>query len=169
MLELVRQGNASPNAVEVAARARVGLRSVFRHFKEMESLYVEIMGVVERELMAVVAQPFKGTTWRERVLELVERRGPVFETIAPLRRAADARLTESKVLRANYNTLALRSREILRRIVPLEATDAATFEALDLLLSFEAWSRLRNDQDLSPTRARQVLSRAVTALVGEDA
>ena len=44
MLELVRLGNASPNAVEVAARAGVGLRSVFRHFKDMESLYVEIMG-----------------------------------------------------------------------------------------------------------------------------
>ena len=42
MLELVRAGVIAPTAEEVAARANVGLRTVFRRFKDMESLYVEM-------------------------------------------------------------------------------------------------------------------------------
>ena len=72
------------------------------------------------------------------------------------------------MLRANYNTLAFRSHQILRGIVPADAIDAVTFEALDLLLSFEAWSRLRNDQSLNPTRAKEVLANAIATLIGKD-
>ncbi|HAY44774.1 MAG TPA: transcriptional regulator, partial [Gammaproteobacteria bacterium] len=35
MLELVRAGIIAPTAEEVAARANVGLRTVFRRFKDM--------------------------------------------------------------------------------------------------------------------------------------
>ena len=44
------------------------------------------------------------------------------------------------------------------------ARDPATLEALDLLLSFETWARLRDDQGLSPKRAREVLEAAVRKL-----
>ena len=39
MLELVGEGNLVPTAQQVAERAEVGIRTVFRHFSEMESLY----------------------------------------------------------------------------------------------------------------------------------
>ena len=42
MIDLVEAGAITPSAEEVAARAEVGLRSVFRHFRDMESLYREI-------------------------------------------------------------------------------------------------------------------------------
>ncbi|MBT5683609.1 MAG: TetR family transcriptional regulator, partial [Gammaproteobacteria bacterium] len=42
MLELVREGRMAPTAEEVAKRAEVGLRTVFRRFKDMESLYAEM-------------------------------------------------------------------------------------------------------------------------------
>ena len=81
MLELVREGGVSPSAELVAARADVGLRTVFRHFKDLESLYGEMSAAIETELMALVHTPFKGVTWRDRVLELVERRGGAYEKI----------------------------------------------------------------------------------------
>ena len=59
-------------------------------------------------------------------------------------------------------------RTILRGLVPKDAVDAATFEALDLLLGYEAWSRLRREQACSPSQARKVLQNAVRALIGED-
>ena len=40
--ELVREGKVAPTAEEVSARADVGLRTVFRHFDDMDSLYREI-------------------------------------------------------------------------------------------------------------------------------
>lgn len=167
MLDLIRAGDLLPSAEAVAARAGVGLRSVFRHFADMERLYLEITDVIEAELRAVAQQPFRGATWRERVLELIARRSAAFDSFAPLRRAADVRRHASAVLQADHDRLAAVLRQILRAQLPtLLASDPTTFEALDLLLSFEAWDRLRRDQHLSPDAARETLERAVTALIG---
>ncbi|MFM8818949.1 MAG: TetR/AcrR family transcriptional regulator, partial [Phenylobacterium sp.] len=38
MLDLAREGEVAPGAERVAARAEVGLRTVFRHFRDMDSL-----------------------------------------------------------------------------------------------------------------------------------
>ena len=170
MLELIRAGDVLPSAEAVAARAGVGLRSVFRHFADMERLYLEMTEVIEAELRAVAGQPFRGATWRERVLELIERRGAAFDAIAPYRHAADVRRHASAVLQADHDRLAAVLREILRAQLPGEiANNPAQLEALDLLLSFEAWDRLRRDQRLSAADARVALEAAVKALIGDPA
>ena len=45
-MELIESGDPSPSAARVAKRAGVGLRSVFRHFDDMDSLYAEIDGIL---------------------------------------------------------------------------------------------------------------------------
>ena len=162
MLDLVREGQVAPGAEEVAARAEVGLRTVFRHFKDMDSLYRELATAVERELIQIVAKPFKAETWQGKVLELVERRTPVYERIMPFRRASDTHRHTSPFIQTRHGVLAGQAREILIRILPPEVVkDTLTFESLDLLLSFEAWARLRSEQGLSQKRARDVLTAAV--------
>ena len=162
MLELIQDGEIAPGAEQVAERAQVGLRTVFRHFNDMDSLYREMSHVIEGELREVVLLPFKAQGWRERVLELVERRGAAFEKIAPFRRASDAHRHRSRFLAADQGRLAAESREILKRLVPPEvASDPIKFETLDLLLSYETWSRLRREQGLTPRRARELLEAAV--------
>jgi len=162
MLDLVREGEVSPGAETVAARAEVGLRTVFRHFKDMDSLYGEMSHAMEGEIRKVVAQPLRGATAHDRVLELIERRSTAFEKIAPFKQAADAHRHYSKVLAAGHDRLVTESREILKRLAPPEvAADPLKLEALDLLLSFEAWSRLRREQGLSVEKTREVLAAAV--------
>ena len=57
------------------------------------------------------------------------------------------------------------ARDLLEAQLPAAvAQDPATLEALDLLLSFETWARLRDDQGLSPDQAREVLEAAVRKL-----
>ncbi|WP_454760454.1 TetR/AcrR family transcriptional regulator [Caulobacter segnis] len=166
MLELVREGDPSPPAELVATRADVGLRTVFRHFTDLESLYREMSAVIEAELMALVHTPFKGETWRERVLELVERRGGAYEKVGPFKRASEAHRHHSPALALDNAKMVEISREILRRQLPPElAKDRVRFEAVDLLLSFDAWNRLRRDQDLSPKRATEVLQAMIDALL----
>jgi len=167
MLELTREEALPPSAEQVAARAGVGLRSVFRHFQDMESLYREMGQPIQAELRAWAQRPFKGATWRARVAELIARRGAVFETIMPLRRASDAMRHTSPELQADHTIFAEALRAILRGLIPKGAVDAATFEALDLLLSVEAWMRLRREQGLRPAQARKALQTAVKALIGE--
>jgi len=162
MLTLIREGETSPGAEQVAACAQVGLRTVFRHFRDMDSLYREISQAIEAELRAVVAQPFNAADWRGRVLELVARRGPPFERIAPFRRAADVHRRRSALLAGDHDRLSKALREILRGLIPADAgVDPVDFEILDLLLSFESWSRLRHDQQLSIDQTREVLEAAV--------
>ncbi|HYD44544.1 MAG TPA: TetR/AcrR family transcriptional regulator, partial [Phenylobacterium sp.] len=154
-------------AERVAARADVGLRTVFRHFKDMDSLYGEMSKVVEGQFRAVVQRPFTTPRGRERIIELVHRRAEVYEAIAPFKRASEAHRHRSAFLEAGQARLVAMSRKILRTELPPEiAGDELAFEALDLLLSFEAWNRLRREQGLSATRARQTVEAAVRRLLG---
>jgi AcrR family transcriptional regulator len=163
MLELVKAHEVSPSAEQVAARADVGLRTVFRHFKDMDSLYREMSGVIESEMRAVVDRPFTAPDWRGRLMELIERRALVFERIGPFRRASNAVRHRSGVLEADNARLVATLREILKAQLPPDVA-ATTLEVLDLLLSFESWARLRREQGLSPERAQAVLEAAVRDL-----
>ena len=166
LCELVQAGEVAPSAEQVAAQADVGLRTVFRHFKDMDSLYGEISQAMAAILMARAAQPFKAPDGAGRVVELVERRAGAFEQLAPFMDAATASRHRSPVLQAQIARLTSLLREILLRELPKDlATDSARVEALDLLLSFESWSRLRRQQGLAPERARQVLEAAVTRIL----
>jgi AcrR family transcriptional regulator len=166
MLELVREGDLTPNAENVAARAKVGLRSVFRHFKDMDSLYGEMSSVIAVEFMAVAAAPFVGTTWRERLDELVERRSGIFERMGPYLHAANLHRLTSPTLATDHRRLLTASRAILLgHLSPEIAADKATLEVLDMLLGFEAWSRLRQDQGLSPDETRAAVRLAIHRLV----
>ena len=166
MLELIGAGDVSPSGEAVAARAQVGLRTVFRHFKDMDSLYAEMSQAVSAQFLAVVDQPFVAGDWRGRVVELVGRRAKVFEAITPYRRATEAFRHRSAFLDAGVLALAGGLRDILKRELPPElASDDVRLETLDLLLSYESWSRLRREQGLSPARAQGVLEGAVAALI----
>jgi AcrR family transcriptional regulator len=162
MLDLIHGGEVAPGAEQVAERAQVGLRTVFRHFKDMDSLYREMSHEIESELRRVVLRPFKAEAWRERILELIDRRSQAYEKIAPFKRASDAHRHTSRFLAGDQGRLAAESREILKRLLPPEvARDQIKFETLDLLLSYEVWSRLRREQGLTARRARGVLEVAV--------
>jgi AcrR family transcriptional regulator len=166
MMQIVHGGNVAPSAEQVAARADVGLRTVFRHFQDMDSLYREIAAVVGAEVRAILGKPVLAEAWPDRVIEMVGRRAQAFEKIAPYKRAADVFRHRSKFLGSDYARLVSELREVLRReLPPAIARDKARLEALDLVLSYEAWSRLRREQALSPKRAQEVLEAAVRRLI----
>lgn len=166
MLEIIHEGDLSPGAEQVAERADVALRTVFRHFKDMDSLYREMSQVIETEMVAMVEQPFAARDEKGRVIELVERRGAVFERIGPFKRASDALRHRSRFLEADNARLVTALRDILKRELPEEtARDPLRLEALDLLLSWESWNRLRREQGLAPAQAREVLEAAVARLL----
>jgi AcrR family transcriptional regulator len=166
MMEIVHAGNVAPSAELVAARADVGLRTVFRHFQDMDSLYREIGAVVSGKVRAILNAPLKAADWKGRVLELIGQRSEAFETIAPFKRAADVFKHRSKYLGQDYAGLVVELRRVLVHELPPEIQrDAARVEALDMLLSFETWSRLRREQELPVERARDVLVAAVRPLI----
>jgi len=166
MLEIIHAGEIAPGAEQVAQRADVGLRTVFRHFQDMDSLYREMSVVIGKELHAAADTPFQAQDWRGRVVELIGRRSWAFEKVGPFLRASSVFRYRSKFLDADNADFATALRAILKRQLPPEvARDQLKVEALDLLLSFETWSRLRREQGLTPKRAREVLEATVRRLL----
>jgi AcrR family transcriptional regulator len=167
MLDLIQGGELLPGAEQVAVRADVGLRTVFRHFKDMDSLYGEMSQVIESKVRGVAAEPFRSTDWRGKLGEFVDRRSRVFEQMGPFKRALDVHRHRSEMLASETTKMTAELRAILKRELPAEVTgDVLRFEALDMLLSFETWSRLRRDQGLSVDAARKVLGNAVAKVAG---
>ena len=166
LLDLVREGEVAPSADQVAARAGVGLRTVFRHFNDKEGLYREMACAIENELAASLAVKVSGAGWRERLTGVIGKRANLYEAIAPFKRAADAHRHKSAFLAAAHARIVAMARRGLEDVAPpLVREDAPLFEMLDLLLSFETWSRLRQEQGLSVDEARATLQRAVRAMI----
>ena len=166
ILELTEAGHLAVSAEQVAAHADVGLRTVFRHFRDMDSLYREMAGVIETRLRAQIPLTYESETWRGRLVELIRRRSRVFETITPFRRAAALQRHRSPWADQDQARLSVQLRAILRDLTPQAVVaDATLFEALDMLLSFEVWERLRREQGLEPDRACAVIERSAEALL----
>ncbi|MDZ4375040.1 MAG: TetR/AcrR family transcriptional regulator [Phenylobacterium sp.] len=162
MMEIVHAGEVAPSAEQVAARAEVGLRTVFRHFQDMDSLYREIAAVISDEVRGDFMGPLSATDWRDRILETVGRRIRAYEKMAPYKRAGDVFRHRSKFLGSDYDQLVIDLRRRLESELPAAVRrDRDTLESLDLLLSFEAWSRLRREQGLTPKRTQAVIESAI--------
>jgi AcrR family transcriptional regulator len=157
MVSLVREGTIVPTAEEVAARADIGLRSVFRHFADMEMLRREMVGQVAQTYMKWFA-PYEGDDWRDQLKDLMSRRASAYEETLPFKRAAEVRRHKSSAIGGEFDRLNTLMRSRLKSVLPEEFTSQPIlFETLDLALSVDAWQRLREDQNLSVEDARKAV------------
>ena len=170
LFALVGEGVLQPTAQQVADRAGVGLRTVFRHFEDVDSLFAEMDARLRGEVTPLLASPIAAGALAARVRALVATRAAFFERIAPYKRAGNVQRWRSAFLASNHRTLVRELRAALVRWLP-ELADARpeVVEALDLALSFEAWDRLRSEQRLGVERARETLEHLVLALLGRRA
>ena len=166
LFALVGEGVLQPTAQQVAERADVGIRSVFRHFDDMDTLFAAMDARLRADAFALLREaPVQGTL-PERTRALVRRRAQLFERIAPYKRAGNVQRWRSAFLRARHATLVRELRaDLLRALPELERGPAERMEALELVASFEAWERLRMDQRLSRERAEATLEAAMLALL----
>lgn len=166
MIELIRAGEMSPAAARVAEKANVGLRTVFRHFEEMDTLNREISAIVEAEILPIVEKPFEGKTWRLQLDDLLDRRAHIYDRIMPLKIAGSIQRFRSRFLMEDYNRFLRMEREGLKRVLPQKIVDdAVLFAAIEMATGFQAWRRLRQDQRLSAADAVKVLKFTIERLV----
>lgn len=165
--ELVAAGDALPSAEAVATRAGVGLRTVFRHFDNMEGLYQHLDTLITAEILPIVARPLAPGDWKAQISEIIERRIGIFERIMPFKIAGDLHRRQSPFLAARAQEFVRLQRAAFIAVLPKARHDDFLFcESLDLLLSFDTWRRLRKEQKLSRPKARTVLQNLVGALLG---
>lgn len=166
MLELIERGDLVPSAARVADEAGVGLRTVFRHFDDMDALYREMSETIARRVMPVISAPYQGDDWRDHVRDLTERRATLFETMLPFRLAANIKRYQSPFLMGQYGQVVALERDFLMRLLPgAIRADRAGVEALCAALSFQTWRTLRHDQGLTDADAGAVVARMVERLI----
>jgi AcrR family transcriptional regulator len=171
LLALHDEGDLTPTAQRVAARAGVALRTVYGHFTDMETLYAEAGERELQRLYAVADVVPSDLPLAERVPAFCRSRARVLEYLMPVMRATRIREPFSpQLLRNRHRYIASADAEVARVFAPelarlpdLEA--AALLDALYLATGGPAWDALRGDRALDPDRALAVMTRTVEALL----
>ncbi|MBW2422826.1 MAG: TetR/AcrR family transcriptional regulator [Deltaproteobacteria bacterium] len=167
MLELIAEGVLRPTAQQVALRADVGVRTVFRHFSDMESLFSAMSDRLREEARPLFVDAPQSGSRAARIEALVSRRMEIFALLGPFLRASAIQRWHSAVLQEEHERMIRTLRRDLQHWLPEHAdAESDLADAIELLLSFESWDRLRTGQKLGPKRASQALRRAVLELAG---
>ena len=166
LLELVGEGLVEPTAQQVAKRADVGVRTVFRHFSDMDTLFAAMNERLRSQVVGFFVDQEQTGPLPDRIAALIERRAKIFGIIEPYRRAQEVQRWRSTYLQEEHIKTAKLLRVDLDRWLPEISTfDSETAEAIELVFSFESWERLRVDQRLGVKRVQAVTRRLVMALI----
>lgn len=172
LLDLYQEGNLRPGTDEIAERAGISPRSLFRYFEDTDDLAGEAVArQLARALPLVQLDIGSDAPFDQRIRALVALRIRLFDTVGQaahvsrLRAPFQPRLAESLT----------ESRRFLRS--QLRALFAGELEAMgderaewalassDVLLSFESYQLLTGDQGFDVAAAGSVVVAALTALL----
>ena len=168
-LELISENGALPTVAEVAERAGISQRSVFRYFDDVDQLTRAAVDARFRQGAALVGMPTPiPAALDDRLRELAASRSRLYEFIGPTARVVRTRMGDYAVLIESVERSRHALRSQLREVLAPELEEAGgelTLAALDVMYSFEAWDLLRRDQGLTPDEAAEVLVTAAAALL----
>jgi AcrR family transcriptional regulator len=163
LIACYNDGLLTPSVQEVADRASVSARSVHNHFVDVEALRIEVAQRQWERATSLASFLDVDQPITVRVDEIIEQRAAIFETVSPVRRAALLQLPESPAIAAK---LAQADRALRRQIDRgFPEVDGDVLDAVDALLSWDTWNRLRRAQGMGVARAKRVLVRTVRTLV----
>ncbi len=169
MIALIKEGVREPTAQLVSERAGVGIRSVFRHFEDMETL----IRAMNEETLAKYAPLVLGTlstgTLEDRLDSLMSVRENIYSDCREL-------VLSSLGLRWKYTTLkktyaavnAGYRRQLMTCLFELKEATKETQQAAELLLSFETWNRLVYHQEMARDAARTMVRNLVLRQIQDD-
>ena len=172
LLDLYDEGNLQPSTDEIAERAGISPRSLFRYFDDTDDLIREAVARQQmRVLPLIVLEVAKDAPLAERARVVADQRVRLFAktlgagTVTRLRAPFNPMIAEYLTI---YRTLLRRQVQTLfapeLAALPDDRAETA-LAAADVLLSFESYRLLTSRSDVDDDRARVLLCDAVTALL----
>ena len=147
--ELMEEGILVPTAQLISERAGVGIRSFFRHFADMETLFADIDAQNRESYEAVFVGGDRNGTIEERLQHAIERHAEGYEKHKKVILSTSAQSWRYEILRKNYARYQRGLRKDLDDWLPeLKKLSKRRREAVDAVASFEMWHRLREHQGL---------------------
>lgn len=166
MLALMNEGVLIPTAQQVADKAGVAIRTVFRHFDDMEALYSE----TDETIRPIYESMFLGVdrtgSLAERVLHAVESHADAYEQQALIHESTTVMLWRSETIRKVYARNQRNLRKDLDKWLPeLKNVSSERREAIDAIASFEFLSRLQKHQGLSKKACIKLITNMIMGLL----
>jgi len=168
-LSLQEEGVLVPTAQQISDRAGVLIRSFFRHFDDMETLFKAADDQLRDSYEALFIGGDRQGSLSERVNRAVERRSAAFEQLTNLFLGTKAQLWRYDMLRNNYARNQKGLRKDLEAWLPeLNGLPDVECESVHAIASFEMWNRLRSEQDLSEKASISVIQSTLISLLRSD-
>lgn len=171
LLELFEAGVYQPSSNQIAERAGISPRSLFRYFDDIDDLS---RAAIERalaeagSLFELHVDPALATA--EKIDQLVAHRIRLFEvTAAPARAARIGAHRLAAVAAQVHDARTYLRRQVAELFAPELAGDRAVLlPAIDALCQFETYELLRAEHGLSRPKLARALTGALTALLPAD-
>ena len=167
-LALQEEGTLVPTAQQISDRAGVGIRSFFRHFEDMETLFEATDNHIRNSYEALFIGGDRDGTLDERIDHAVERHAEAYESVTNIMLGTQAQLWRYEVLRKNYarNLRGLRL-DLDDWLPELKSVPRDVRESVDAVASFEMWHRLRHHQSLSKKASISIVKSLITSLINK--
>lgn len=159
MIALQAEGVLVPTAQQVAERSGVNIRSLFRHFQDMEGLFK----AGDLQVREAYEAPFLGGdregTLEQRIDDVVVRHADGYEKIKNIFLSTLAQLWRYETLRKSHARGQRGLRKDLDDWLPeLKTIPVWRREAIDAIASFDMWHRLRAHQGQSKREAIAIIA-----------
>jgi len=175
MLALYATGNLDPSSDQIAERAGLSSRSLFRYFDDLDDLVrVAVARHFERVRPLAELDTNTAAPLAERVRRLVTQRMRLFDAVASVGTVARLRAPFQPLLAAELRAARKYWRQQIRLLfVPeLRALGSASAShivaSIDVLTSFESVQLMRDDQQLSSSAITSALVHSIGALLAAD-
>lgn len=170
-IALVRETGQMPTAAEIAERAGYSVRSIFERFPDLTALRVAVTDYAIAEARASAVLRDLDADRMTRIKSQVDQRGAGCERWLPLWRVLSSDLSRAPDLQQRIQMirqLVVMRMEMMFRPELATASDPVRKKimlALEALMDFESWARMRELYGLSFEEASAVWVRAVDRLL----
>jgi len=171
LVGLFEEGTYQPSTAEIAERAGISPRSLFRYFEDVDDLHrAAIQAQLERARPLLDPDVDPAAPVRTKIERVVDARVRLYETIAPAARAGRVAAHRRPLIAASVDESRAYLRTQLRRLFANEVRGerAGLLPAIDVLCSFESYDLLRVHQGLSRSKTVAALVAALTQLLDPD-
>lgn len=174
LISLVEDGNLNPTVADVAARAGVSARSLFRYFADVDDLSREAVDrMTTRVAPSVMALRLDPTLpLEERIVTLIERLDHLYAEVRPLALAARVKAPSIPPVAEQLSRGRTVLRAMLENTFSPELNACAPGERANLLAQVEMWCTfevqhlLRSQSPVEGTDPAKVTLRALSLALG---
>ena len=165
IIELIDEGHLIPTAQQVAHRADVGIRSVFRHFDDMDSIFETANEIIFKDTRPLFEGGDRSGVLDIRVLHAIDKLTSGYSSVKNFMLSGRIRRWNTPIIQKNYTLNQKRLQKELESWVP-EICDLAKCDRQSAyaLASFDFWLRLHEDQQVSQTDCVKLISRQIRQL-----